>query len=69
MKHLALLLALTMPAHAGGPVVEEAEVTAPDRKVPTVVWIILGAAVVAAIAGQSDNCYGDESPVAPGPVC
>ncbi len=63
---LAMAVAICSPAHAGGPVIiEEAEVApAHDRKVPAWVFLALGAVVVAAIAGNSDNCNGDD-PVTP----
>lgn len=72
MKKLALILALTAaPAHAGGPVIIEdtAETVAPnenDDKVPAWVLVVLGIAVVAAISGNSDNCFAPEEPT-PGP--
>ena len=74
MKYLAIILALTtaIPAHAGGPVIEEAYEAEPqrqDRKVPGFVWIALGAVVAAAILGGGDNCTAPEPEPQPVDPC
>jgi hypothetical protein len=67
-----IALLLTQPALAGGPVIEEAEpevvVSETGRKVPGALWVILGVAVVAAIAGGNDNCNGPDDAPVPTPV-
>ena len=63
----ALIFALAAPTFAGGLVIEDetTEVSpAHERRVSPIVLLILGAALVAAIAGHSDNCNGDD-PVTP----
>ena len=61
------IFALAAPTFAGGLVIEDetTEVSpAHERRVGPIVLLILGAALVAAIAGHSDNCNGDD-PVTP----
>ena len=63
----ALIFAIAAPTFAGGLVIEDetTEVSpAHERRVSPIVLLILGAALVAAIAGHSDNCNGDD-PVTP----
>lgn len=66
---LALILAMSTAAHAGGPVIVEdayeAEAPATKRKVPAWVFLALGAVVVAAIAGGGSDVCTVEEPVEP----
>ena len=68
---LALILALSTAAHAGGPVIIEdaytAEAPATKRKVPAWVFLALGAVVVAAIAGGGDVCTTEDPQPEPTP--
>ena len=70
---LALLLALStaMPAHAGGPVIEDATETAPlvrshnNRLVPILLGLAVAAIILCRADGSgsgSDTCMNDETP-------
>lgn len=62
-----LALLLTVPAQAGGPVIEDTtETVAPDRERNVLPFLFAGALIVALIAGQSGNCVTEE--VTPGPT-
>jgi len=71
MKYLtttALILALAMPATAGGVVLSAEETTeaTPKRdRVPLWVFLALGVVVAAAISGNDDVCFVEEEPVEP----
>ena len=71
MKKLALILALTaaMPAHAGGPVIEDTAEAAAPRDRNAVPLVIIGALIVAGLlaGGGSDNCVSPEDTPAPTP--
>ena len=72
-----LILALALPAYAGGPVItEDMTETAPIKRghsfKDAVPFIILGLVVAGLIAGGSDNCTQPEptpEPVPPGGGC
>jgi len=64
----ALILALAMPATAGGPVLTEdsyeAEAPREDRKIGGLVVGLIAIAAIIALAGGSDTCTTEE-PVEP----
>ena len=74
MKYLAIILALTtaIPAHAGGPVIEEAYEAEPAPKMKNgekIALAALGIAVLAILSGRGDNCTAPEPEPLPEDPC